>query len=83
MDTMERARLQLSVSSLLALVACTAFNIWLFRLGVLWGLIGLNIFKHVVIALLCKGVGVDRTRRRPAHPSVMAPAPAPAEVPAV
>ncbi len=50
---------------MLALVASVALNIWLFRLGTLWGLIGLNITKHVVIASLCQALGVDK-RRQPA-----------------
>ena len=61
---MERPSLQLSVTSLLGLVACVALNIWLFRLGPLLGILGLNISKHVIIAYLCKVVGVDKDRRR-------------------
>ena len=62
---MERRGLQLSVAGMLGLVACVALNFWLFRLGTLLGLIGLNITKHVVIAYLCQVVGVDK-RRAPA-----------------
>ncbi len=61
---MERPSLQLSVTSLLGLVACVALNIWLFRLGPLLGILGLNISKHVVIAYVCKVVGVDKKHRR-------------------
>ena len=61
---MERPSLQLSVTSLLGLVACVALNIWLFRLGPLLGILGLNISKHVIIAYVCKVVGVDKHRRR-------------------
>lgn len=61
---MEQHRLQLSVASLLWIVACIAFNIWLFRFGALLGLIGLNISKHVLIAVLCRNLGVDRTGAR-------------------
>lgn len=57
---MPRRGLQLSLTSLLALVACAAVNLWLFRVSALAGLIGLNISKHVIIAVLCQGVGVDR-----------------------
>jgi hypothetical protein len=62
MVAMERARFQLSVSSMLGLVACVAVNIGLFRFGALWGIVGLNITKHVFIAYLCRTTGVDRTR---------------------
>ncbi len=61
---MERPSLQLSVTSLLGLVACVALNIWLFRLGPLLGILGLNISKHVIIAYLCKVVGVNKDHRR-------------------
>ena len=70
---MERRNLQLSVSALLGLVACFALNFWLFRLGALWGILGLNVTKHVAIAFLCQNLGVDRTV--PTH--VPAPAPPP------
>jgi hypothetical protein len=59
---MERPPFQLKLLSLLGLVACIAVNLWLFRLGALWGLVGLNVSKHVVIAYLCQILGVDRTR---------------------
>src|SRR2546423_15797 len=39
---MQRSGFQLSVASMLGLVACIALNIWLFRLGALWGILGLN-----------------------------------------
>ncbi len=54
--------LQFSVTGLLALVACVAVNIWLFRLGALLGIIGLNVTKHVVIAYLCQLLGVNKKR---------------------
>jgi hypothetical protein len=59
---MERSSLQLSIAGLLGLVACIALNFWLFRLGALWGILGLNITKHVAIACLCQNLGVDRAR---------------------
>ncbi|HEV3166495.1 MAG TPA: hypothetical protein VGZ22_20895 [Isosphaeraceae bacterium] len=80
MDVMERARFQISVASLLGLVACVALNIWLFRFGAIVGLIGLNITKHVLIAFLCKAVGVDRTKPR-ARPCMVTPSPAQVTVP--
>ena len=71
--------MQLSVASLLGVVACVALNIWLFRLGALWGILGLNVSKHVVIAALCQRLGVDR--RTPAPRPAPVPPPAPARVP--
>ena len=50
----------MSLSMMLALVACVAVNLWLFRLGWLWGVIALNVTKHVVIAALCQAVGLNR-----------------------
>lgn len=61
MNSMERPNLQISVAALLGLVACFAVNFWLFRLGALWGILGLNVTKHVAIAVLCQSLGVDRT----------------------
>ena len=43
----------------------------------LFGIIGLNITKHLVIAYLCQIVGVDKRRGAPAP----APAPAPHSAP--
>jgi hypothetical protein len=45
---------------MLGLVACIALNFWLFRLGAFWGIVGLNLTKHVAIAYLCQVLGVDR-----------------------
>lgn len=59
---MERPSLQMTIASMLGLVACIALNFWLFRLGVFWGILGLNVTKHVVIAHLCQVLGVDRNR---------------------
>jgi hypothetical protein len=59
---MERPTFQMTLSAMLGVVACIALNIWLFRLGVLWGIVGLNVTKHVVIAYLCQVMGVDRER---------------------
>jgi hypothetical protein len=64
---MERPSLQITVASMLGLVACIALNFWLFRLGVFWGIVGLNVTKHVVIAQLCNVLGVDRRRPRQAE----------------
>ena len=69
---MERSSFQLSITGLLALVACIAVNFWLFRLGALWGILGLNVTKHVAIAYLCQSLGVDRTpAAQPAHASCL------------
>jgi hypothetical protein len=56
----------MSVAAMLGLVAFAALNIWLFRLSVLAGIIGLNISKHLVIAYLCQVLGVNR--RAPTAP---------------
>jgi hypothetical protein len=61
---MERPPFQLKIVSLLGLVACIALNLWLFRLGPLPGIVGLNVTKHLVIAYLCQILGVDRRRRQ-------------------
>ena len=50
----------MTLGAMLGVVACIALNFWLFRLGVLWGILGLNVTKHVVIAYLCQVLGVDR-----------------------
>ncbi len=67
----------MSITALLGLVACIALNFWLFRLGALWGILGLNVTKHVAIACLCQSLGVDRTKepeaahaKSPAMPNV-------------
>ena len=57
---MERTGLQFSVAWMLGLVACVAINIWLFRLGFLFGLIGLNVTKHIAVAAFCQAIGVNR-----------------------
>jgi hypothetical protein len=57
---MARPALQISVAMMLGLVACVAVNIWLFRVGFLYGLIGLNVTKHVGVAALCQALGVNR-----------------------
>jgi hypothetical protein len=69
---MERPTLQISVAALLGLVACIALNFWLFRLGILWGIVGLNVTKHVAIAYLCQVLGVDRTQKPLPVPPVSA-----------
>jgi hypothetical protein len=63
----------MSLTTLLALVACIALNLWLFRLGALWGILGLNVTKHVTIAYLCQFLGVDRPTRSPAPPTIPIP----------
>lgn len=82
---MERGGLQFRLATLLLFVACAAFNLWLFRLGALWGIVGLNISKHVFIAALCQWVGLDRANpqpgRRPAARIVDTPAPSEAPAP--
>lgn len=65
---MERPSFQLSVAGMLGVVAAVALNVWLFRISVLMGIIGLNVTKHVVIAYLCQVLGVDK-RAAPAAPT--------------
>jgi len=72
---MERPILQMTVASMLGLVACIALNFWLFRVGIFWGILGLNVTKHVAIAYLCEVLGVDRRRPVPAAPIMPAGAP--------
>lgn len=62
MPFMQRLPLQLSVTGLLILVAGVALNLWLFRFGMLAGLLGLSVTKHVVIAWLCQVLGIDRSK---------------------
>ncbi len=57
---MTRPGFQISVASLLGLVACAAVNFWLFRVGFLYGLVGLNVTKHVGVAVFCQAIGVNR-----------------------
>jgi hypothetical protein len=61
---------------MLVLVACVALNIWLFRISIFLGLVGVNITKHVLIAWLCQVVGVDKRDPR-AGPLPVSSVPAP------
>ncbi len=61
---------------MLGVVACVALNIWLFRVGPLAGILGLNVTKHVVIAYLCQVLGVNRRAK-----AVPAPIPLVADFP--
>ena len=72
---MRRPAFQLTVATMLGLVACIALNFWLFRLGAFWGIVGLNLTKHVAIAYLCQALGVDR--RPAAQADLVRPARAP------
>jgi hypothetical protein len=58
---MERPTFQMTLGAMIGIVACVALNFWLFRLGVFWGIVGLNVTKHVLIAYLCQVLGVDRS----------------------
>ena len=58
---MNQKSAQFSVAFLLILVACFAMNFWLFRQGIFWGIVGLNVSKHILIAYLCRNLGVNRT----------------------
>ena len=72
---MESPRFQMSIAALIGLVACLAVNFWLFRLGILWGILGLNVTKHVAIACLCQSLGVDRPKQTLGVPSSAPPTP--------
>lgn len=76
---MERATFQMTVGAMLVVVACIALNFWLFRVGIFWGILGLNVTKHVLIAYLCQVIGVDRRTEQPAPRMVAA---TPPQVPA-
>jgi hypothetical protein len=67
---MEKPAFQMTVAAMLGLIACVALNFWLFRLGAFWGILGLNVTKHVAIAYLCQVLGVDR-RRSAQAPAVL------------
>ena len=58
---MKTKGMQISLTTMILLVACVAGNLWLFRQGVLWGILGLNVSKHVLTAYLCKYLGVNAT----------------------
>jgi hypothetical protein len=57
---MQTRGLQMSLATLLMVVACIALNLWFFRLHLVLGLISLNITKHVLVAGLCRALGVNR-----------------------
>lgn len=79
MRDMAKPRFRFTLSALLLFVACVAVNIWLFRLGALWGILGLNVTKHVVIALLCQNLGVDRLEPSQSASPRRVPPPAPSQ----
>jgi hypothetical protein len=54
-------RLRVGIRELLILVAVTAIHLWLFRISVLIGIVGLALTKHVLIAWLCQAIGVNRS----------------------
>ena len=64
---------QISVTMMLGLVACVALNLWLFRVGFLYGLVGLNVTKHVGVAMFCQAIGVNRRAAPPGRPTVPEP----------
>ena len=75
---MTRNTFQISLGALLVIVACVAVNFWLFRLGFFWGIVGLNVSKHVLTAYLCQTLGVNRGRQAAALPEPVVPATSPA-----
>jgi hypothetical protein len=50
----------MSLATLLVIVGCAALNFWFFRVHLVLGLVSLNISKHVLVAGLCRAVGVNR-----------------------
>ncbi len=60
MAFMERPTFQLTVGAMIGVVGCVALNFWLFRVGIFWGILGLNVTKHLAIAYLCHAIGLDR-----------------------
>jgi hypothetical protein len=79
MRGMAKSRFRFTISALLIFVACVAVNFWLFRLGALWGILGLNVTKHVVIAMLCRNLGVDREDAAQPSPPLRVAPPAPSQ----
>lgn len=73
---MDRSPFRLTVAMLLGLIACIALNVWLFRLGVLWGILGLNVSKHFAVAYLCEVLSGKRRCTEAPRP-LAAPAPRP------
>jgi hypothetical protein len=59
---MTRSGFQISLAAMIGMVACVAVNLWLFRVGFVWGLVGLNVTKHVGVAAICQVLGVNRPR---------------------
>lgn len=57
-----------NVVGLLGLAACALAGVWLFRFGILVGLIGLNVAKHVGVAVLCQVIGVGKPKLAPGAP---------------
>ena len=81
MSGMERRGPQFSLSALLAAVAAVAIHLWLFRLGFFYGLVGLAVTKHLLIAYLCQVIGLDKgARSRPRPPIAAAPSPSTAPI---
>ena len=62
---MKRAERGNLVVGLAGLAACIAANVWVFRYGMLFGLVGLNLTKHVGVAILCQAIGVNKDRPAP------------------
>lgn len=60
-------RVQLGVG-LLGLTACAAANVWVFRFGLIAGLVGLNLTKHLGVAVLCQALGINRATATPQRP---------------
>lgn len=61
-------RLRITTKLLLGLVVVSAVHAWLFRQGVLVGIVGLAVSKHLAIAWICRATGVDRDAVATAQP---------------
>ena len=62
---MKRAERGNLVVGLLGLAACALVNVWVFRFGIVFGLVGLNVTKHVGVAVLCQAIGVNKGKPAP------------------
>ena len=71
---MKRAERWNLVVGLLGLVACALVNVWVFRFGILFGLVGLNVTKHVGVAVLCQAIGVNKGKPASARRASFQPA---------
>lgn len=48
------------IAGIVGASASIAAGVWLFRYGILSGLVGLNLAKHVSVAILCQNLGAGK-----------------------